>query len=277
MTTPPAPDGTPLFDVDVPMPRPPVEQLLALAGLYTRHNDRIDLLLSCLAPADPDAYVSSAPLLEHRSLACVRTVRQQRPPRIEPVLSAVVRLQQIAYLTSSATRYLASAQQAAPPDLAPGAPPDPRRAFGRSVRLSRELTALAAPAIVESATHIAGRLPAAARARTTVPGTDRAQRDALLHVARGHVVVTGRYERTSHDRTVAAGTDVLRHLDAQGLVDRDPDSAFPSTPRGTPHDRVRLTPLGLAVLSTLIVTPLPTPVPAPRPVASPAPATRARR
>ncbi|CAM5385391.1 putative protein OS=Streptomyces fumanus OX=67302 GN=GCM10018772_25040 PE=4 SV=1 [Streptomyces fumanus] len=48
--TPPAPDGTPLFDVDVPMPRPPVEQLLALAGLYTRHNDRIDLLLSCLRP-----------------------------------------------------------------------------------------------------------------------------------------------------------------------------------------------------------------------------------
>ncbi|MET9832785.1 hypothetical protein ABZ078_26575 [Streptomyces sp. NPDC006385] len=104
MTTPPDPDHAPLSDVDVPVPPTPVERLLALADLYTQHNDRIDLTLSGCAPHDPDASVALARRLEREALACIKTVRQQRLPPIEPVSSAVVRLKQIAYLTSGATR-----------------------------------------------------------------------------------------------------------------------------------------------------------------------------
>ncbi|MER6566953.1 hypothetical protein ABT288_12340 [Streptomyces sp. NPDC001093] len=123
MTTPPDPDHAPLFEVDAPVPLMPVERLLALADLYTRHNDRIDLLFAGRASHDPGASVSSAHRLEREALASIKTVRQQRLPAIEPVSSAVVRLKQIAYLTSGATRYLAAAQHALPEGDAEHAPP----------------------------------------------------------------------------------------------------------------------------------------------------------
>ncbi|MFF3501132.1 hypothetical protein [Streptomyces sp. NPDC003247] len=276
MTTSPDPDLTPMFDVDVPVPLTPVERLLALAGLYTQHNDRIDLLFAGRAAAVPDTYVSSARRLERDSLACVKTIRQQRLPAIEPVTSAVVRLKQIAYLTSGATRYLTSAQQALPPGDAQHVRPDPRSGFGQYVRLARELTALAPAAVVECATHLAERLPDRARSRTTVSGMDRAQRDTLLEVARGHVIVTGQYEQPGYGRTVPVDVDVLRHLQSQGLVTCEPASAPPFFTGGPPRNRVRLPALGLAVLSTVIASPLAVCPPAARPVHSPAAATTAR-
>jgi hypothetical protein len=114
-TTPPDLDHGPLFDVDAPVPLTPVERLLALADLHTQHNDRIDLLLAGRASCDLDASVSSARRLEREALASLKTVRQQRLPAIEPVASAALRLKQIAYLTSGATRYLTAAQRALPP------------------------------------------------------------------------------------------------------------------------------------------------------------------
>ncbi|MFZ4190538.1 hypothetical protein [Streptomyces pseudogriseolus] len=276
MTTPPDHNHTPLFDVDAPVPLMPVERLLALADLYTEHNDRIDLLFAGRAPHDPGASVSSARRLEREALASITAVRQQRLPAIEPVSSAVVRLKQIAYLTSGATRYLTAAQQALPVGDAAHAPPDSRRGLGQYLRLARELTALAPAAIVESATHIAARLPDRARSSTTVPGMDAGHRDALLEVARGHVIVSGQYGQRGYGHTVAVDIDVLRHLETQELATREPASAPPFFPGGPLRDRVRLTSLGLSVLSTVIDSPLHIRLSAARPVSAPATATTAR-
>ena len=265
MTTPPDPNHAALFDVDAPVPLTPVEQLLALADLYTQHNDRIDLLLFGRGSHDPGASVSSARRLEREALASITAVRQQRLPAIEPVSSAVVRLKQIAYLTSGATRYLTTAQQALPEGDAEHARPDPRRGFGQYLRLARELTALAPAAIVESASPIAARLPDRARSSTTVPGMDASHRGALLEVARGHVIVTGQYGQRGYGHTVSVNIDVLRQLDTQELVTRKPASAPPFFPGGPPRDRVRLTSLGLSVLSTVINSPLYIGLSAPRP------------
>ncbi|KMS74092.1 hypothetical protein ACM01_15835 [Streptomyces viridochromogenes] len=277
MTTPPDPDHAPLFDVDVPVPPTPVERLLALADLYTQHNDRIDLTFSGRAPHDPDASVALARRLEREALACIKAVRQQRLPAIEPVSSAVVRLKQIAYLTSGATRYLTAAQHALPADDAEHPHPDPRRGFGQYVRLARELTALAPPAVVECATHIARRLPDRARSNTTVPGMDAAQRGALLEVACGNVIVTQQYEQPSYGHTVPVDVEVLRNLDAKGLVARKSASAPPFSSGGPPRDRVRLTALGICALSTVIDSPLHIHLPAARPVPTTASTARARR
>ncbi|MEU0331219.1 hypothetical protein [Streptomyces sp. NPDC006233] len=279
MTTPPDPDHAPLFDVDAPVPLTPVERLLALADLYTQHNDRIDLLLAGRASCDLDASVSSAGRLEREALASIKTVRQQRLPA-EPVASAVVRLKQIAHLTSGATRYLTAAQRALPPDDAEPPRPDPRRGFGQYLRLARELTALAPAAIVESATHIAPRVPDRARSTTTVPGMDAVQRDTLLEVARGHVIVTEQYGQRGYGHTVAADIDVLRHLEAQDLVTREPASAPPLFAGGPLRDRVRLASLGFSVLGTVINSPLHLGLPSARPLPAPtaaAAAARARR
>lgn len=278
MTTSPDPDHTPLFDVDLPGPLTPVERLLALADLYTRHNDRLDILVFGRTPhCEPDAYAASARNLEHEALACIKAVRQQPLPAIEPVTSAVVRLKQIAYLTGGATRYLTAAQHVWPPDGAQHDRPDPRRGFGQYVRLARELTALAPLTIVESAIHIAGRLPRRARSTTTVPGLDQAHRGALLEVARGHNAVTdydGHQRAYSHN--LAVDVEMLRHLEAQDLVTREPDSAPPFFRGGPPRDRARLTACGISALSTVIDAPLHNSLPAARPLAAPTAVNTAR-
>lgn len=268
MTTPPAPD-TPLFDVDAPAALTPVERLLALADLYTQHNDAIDLQFTGRAPLPPDAYVSSSHRLERETLASIKAVRQQHLPAVEPVTSAVVRLKQTAYLTGGATRYLTAAQQAAPTEDAEERRPDPRRGFGQYLRLARELTALAPAAIVTSAAQIATRLPQRARSTTTVPGLDTAQRGALLEVAQGHVAVTNQYSERGYCHNVPVAIEVLRHLEAHGLLTREPATVPPLFPHGPSRDRVRLTTLGISVLSTVIDAvhipgpPDPSPIPAP--------------
>ncbi|WP_086702315.1 hypothetical protein, partial [Streptomyces tricolor] len=258
MTTSPDPDHTPLFDVDVPEPLTPVARLLALADLYTRHNDRLDILVFGRTPqCEPDAYAASARRLEREALACIKAVRQQPLPAIEPVTSAVVRLKQIAYLTGGATRYLTAAQHVWPPDGAQHERPDPRRGFGQYVRLARELTALAPFAVIESAIHIAGRLPRRARTDATVPGIEEAHRGVLLDVARGNITVTeydGHQRAYCHD--VGVDGEMLRHLESQGLVTREPGSAPPFFRGGPPRDRARLTAPGISALSAVIDSPL---------------------
>ncbi|KUO04631.1 hypothetical protein [Streptomyces caeruleatus] len=278
MTTSPDPDHTPLFDVDVPVAPTPVERLLALAGLYTQHNDRLDLLLFGPSPRpDPDACAASAHRLDRETLACITALRRQPLPAIEPVKNAVVRLKQLAYLTGGATRYLTAAQHVRPLDDADHTHPDLRRGFGQYVRLARELTALAPLTIIESAYPIAGRLPSRARSTTTIPTMDADRRTALLEIARGHIAVTGHDEHQRvHGHTVAVDTEMLRHLEAEGLVTREPASAPPFFPGGPPRDRARLTTLGTRALSTVLVSPHyisgqasgPVPVPAPGAVIS---------
>ncbi|MFD8351471.1 hypothetical protein ACFV1X_21340 [Streptomyces coelicoflavus] len=273
MTTPSVPDPTPLFAMDAPDPLTPVERLLALAGLYTQHNDRIDLLFSSRSTVRPDAYVSSVQRLEREALACVKTVQQQRLPAIEPVTSAIVRLKQIAYLTGGATRYLTAAQHALPDDM-DLARPHPRRGFGQHIHQARELTALAPATVVDSAERIAARLPSRVRTSTAATGMDAAQRGVLLEVARGHVLVTEQYGQRGYGHTLSVDVDVLHHLEVQGLVIREPATAPPFLSGEPPRDRVCLTGPGLSALDTVIDAPLRT-NPAPgRPV--PAPATAAR-
>lgn len=257
MTTPSDPDDTPLFNLDVPVPPTPVERLLALAGLYTQHNDQLDLLLFGPSPRpDPDACAASAHRLDRETLACLTALRRQPLPAIEPVRNAVVRLRQMAYLTGGATRYLTAAQHVRPPDGTDHKRPDPRRGFGQYIRLARELTALAPLTIIESAYPIAGRLPSRARSTTTVPTMDPDRRTALLEVARGHITVTGHDEHQRvHGHDTPVDTEMLRHLEAAGLVTHEPASAPSFLEGGPPRDRARLTTLGTRALSTVLVIP----------------------
>ncbi|MFJ8112351.1 hypothetical protein [Streptomyces sp. NPDC096132] len=285
MTTPSDPDDAPLFDVDVPAPPTPVERLLALASLYTRHNDRLDLLLFGRLPhPDPDACTASAHRLDRETFAAITAIRQQPLPAIEPVTSAVVRLKQLAHLAGGATRYLTAAQQVQPTPDAEHTRLDPRSGFARHLRLARELTALAPLTITDSAGHIAARLPARVRSTTTVPGMDADRRDALLDVARGHIAVTGHdgYQRVYH-HNMPVDAETLRRLESEGLLTYEPASAPPLFHGGPPRDRARLTALGTCALSTVIVFPhylsRPAGSPAPMPVPTPSvPATaRSRR
>ncbi|MFF3849646.1 hypothetical protein [Streptomyces sp. NPDC002328] len=272
MTTPPDPNDAPLFDLNVPAPPTPVERLLALAGLYTRHNDRLDLLLFGHLPRpDPDACAASAHRLERETFAAITAIRQQPLPAIEPVTGAVVRLKQLAHLVGGATRYLTAAQHLQPP-----------RDAEHTRLLARELTALAPLTITDSAVHIAARLPTTARSTTTVPGMDADRRDALLNVARGHIAVTGHdgHQRVYHHNT-AVDAEMLRRLEAEGLLTCEPASAPPLFHGGPPRDRARLTTLGTCALSTVIVFPhylsrltgspalMPVPIPAPGAPATP--------
>lgn len=273
MTTPPSPD--PLFPMNAPDPLTPVERLLALAGLYTQHNDRIDLLFSGRATVRPDAYVASALCLEREALACVKTVQQQHLPAIEPVTSAVMRLKQIAYLTGGATRYLTAAQHALPDDVHL-ARPHARRGFGQHIRQARELTALAPAAVVESAEHIAARLAGRTRTSASIPDMDAAQRSVLLEVARGHILVTEQYGQRGYGHSVSVDVKVLHHLEAQGLVIREVATAPPFLSGGPPRDRVCLTSPGLSALDSVIDTPMRTSPSPTLPVPSPAAAATAR-
>ncbi|MET9832784.1 hypothetical protein ABZ078_26570 [Streptomyces sp. NPDC006385] len=130
---------------------------------------------------------------------------------------------------------------------------------------------------MECATHIARRLPDRARSNTTVPGMNAAQRDALLDVACGNVVVTQQYEQPGYGHTVTVDVEVLRHLEAQGLVTRKSASTPPFFPGGPPRDRVHLTALGICALSTVIDSSLHIHLPAVRPVPTTASTARARR
>ncbi|MFJ4688857.1 hypothetical protein [Streptomyces sp. NPDC088789] len=276
--TPPDPGASPFFEVSVPEPPTPVERLLALAALYTRHNDRIDLLFSGRAHPDADAYAASARRLERETLACLKAIRQQRLPPIGLIPSTIVRLKQIAHLTGGAARYLTAAQQALPTEDAKSYRPDRRRGFGQYVDLARDLTALASPAIVESAGHIDRRLRGSART-TTVTGIGAPERDVLLQVARGHVIAAGQGERL-YRHAVSVDIETLHSLQALHLVTPEPASAPPLFPGGPTRDRIHLTTLGISALSTVINTPDPKPTRSP-PLPAPAPGaagiTRTRR
>ncbi|MFE4664516.1 hypothetical protein ACFRI7_11880 [Streptomyces sp. NPDC056716] len=245
-----APDPhAPLFDMDVPRSPTPVEQLLALAGLHTRHNDRIDLLLHGHPHPGPDTYTASAHGLERETLACVRAIQQQRLPAVEPVPSTLVRLRQIAYLSGGAARYLGTAQHSLPTEDEPGLPLDRRRGAGQMVALARELTALASPAIIESAVHLAPRF------RTQAPGraaaVDGSQRGVLLMVARGHLTIVGQGDRVYGD-SVPVDAQALHSLHDQRLLISEPASVPPLFPGGPLRDRAHLTALGISALSTIL-------------------------
>lgn len=250
MTTSPA-DGL-LFDVAAPPT--PVEQLLLLAGHYTQHNDMTDLLLSRSAPPGTGAHAASARQLASETRAVIKAVDDQRLYESAELTDAVVRLKQLAYLSTEAA--------------------------GQHIRPAGELTALAPEAAVDSAARIAAEIRRR-RWNTPAPPDDHlasVQRAALREIARGHVVATnsmGRQYIRYRDTRVLIST--VRSLESKNLVKRKEKSAPPAFHGGPPQDRVHLTPAGATALASFIALPAgdtAAPVPAARTV--PVPPTAAR-
>lgn len=228
MTTPPGDDL--LFEV--PAPPTPVERLLLLAGHYTQHNDTLDIVLGAPTPPDPDAHVTSAQKLAAETRAAIKAVTSQ--PLFENIelSDALVRLKQLAYMSTEAARH--------------------------APRLARELTALAPEAVIDSAARIA----AETRRRNWSPCVTPEEQltvtqcSALQEIARGHVVVTGSLDREYvHCREVRVLISTLRSLDSLGLTARTPNAAAPAFIGGTPQDRVHLTAAGTTALAAAIGLP----------------------
>ncbi|MFJ4703702.1 hypothetical protein ACIP6I_02410 [Streptomyces anulatus] len=216
---------------DVPAPLPPVGQLLLLAGEYTRHNDSLDLTLDSRPPG-PSTYAASAERLAADTTEAITAVGRLKLFDHSDLATALMRLQQVAYLSEAAARH------------------DPPTA--------RVLTAFAPEAVVDSAARIAAHMRRRRSAHAPAPDErlDAVQYAALREIALGHVVTTsssGRaYPHSTGDR-VLLGT--LRALQEHGFIDRSPRSA-PAAFHGGPHQhRVRLTPAGATALATVITPP----------------------
>lgn len=239
MTTPPA-DGL-LFQVAAPPT--PVEQLLLLADQYVRHNDMLDLLLRAGSKPEPDAHVASSQQLAAKTRAVIKAVTEEQLYESAELSDAMVRLQQLAFLSSASTDHQLPA--------------------------ARSLTALAPEAVVDCASSVAGEI----RRRRPNNAPDHqltaAQHAALWEIARGHVVATGSQGRPYvHHRDARVLTSTLRSLEAEDLAKRTPKSASSAFTGGPPLDRARLTSAGITALASTIGRP-----PAPRiaPGATPPP------
>ncbi|MER7728507.1 hypothetical protein [Streptomyces sp. NPDC096323] len=236
---------------EVPVPVPPVEQLLLLAGQYTRHNDTLDRALASPTEPDPHAHAASAQQLASETSAAIIAVLDQHPCPGPDLSNALVRLSQLAYLSA--------------------------QSVGHTAHKARELTALAPQDIVTSTAHIAQEQDRG-HSGASAPPADRlppAHRTALHDIARGHAVVTesmGRQYVNNRGPRILIST--LRHLESTGLVDRAERSAAPAFKGGPPQDRLRLTPAGVRAVAALVghrpaTTAAPTQMSPPNPVSHP--------
>ncbi|WP_329472468.1 hypothetical protein OIE75_28095 [Streptomyces sp. NBC_01723] len=97
MTTPP--EG---FLFDVAAPPTPVERLLLLADQYVQHNDMLDRLLRVAhPPSEPNAHAASAQRLASATRTALKAVTDGRLFRSPDLSDAVVRLEQLAFLSSA--------------------------------------------------------------------------------------------------------------------------------------------------------------------------------
>lgn len=240
MTTSPA-DGL-LFEVAAPPT--PVERLLLLADQYVRHNDMLDLLLRAGSEPEPDAHVASAQQLAAATRAAIKAVTEERLYESAELSDAVVRLQQLAYLSSASTDH--------------------------HLPMARALTALAPEAAVDCASSVAGEIR---RRRWSSDAPDQqltaAQHAALWEIARGHVVTTDSQARPYiHHRDARVLIRTLRSLEANNLAERVPKSASSAFTGGPLQDRARLTSAGTTALASAIGHP---PAPRATPGATPSP------
>ncbi|MFD3580864.1 hypothetical protein [Streptomyces sp. NPDC058683] len=251
MTTPHT-DGL-LFEV-APPPTP-VERLLLLADQYVQHNDTLDRLLRAGSPSEPDAHAASAQRLASATHAAIKAVTDERLYASDELSDAVVRLQQLAFLSSAST--------------------------DQRLPMARTLTALAPEAATGCAETIADEF----RRRRWTSTTDApdhqltsAQRTALWEIACGHVVATSSLARQYvhyRDERVLIGT--LRSLEANGLAERVPKSASSAYVGGPLQDRVRLTAAGTTALAAAISRPPTARPPGTTPAPAPAAAKTATR
>ncbi|WP_326812272.1 hypothetical protein OIE62_07740 [Streptomyces scopuliridis] len=228
MTTPPA-DGL-LFEV--PAPPTPVERLLRLADQYVRHNDKLDLLLRSGSEPEPDAHVASAQQLASATRTAIKAITDERLYESPELSDAVVRLQQLAYLSSASTDH--------------------------RLPMARTLTALAPEAAVDCATSVAAEIRHRRWTATGVPDQQltATQHTALWEIARGHVVTTSSLGRQYvHYRDARVLISTLRSLEAKDLAERVPKSASSAYTRGPLQDRVRLTSAGTTALASAIGLP----------------------
>ena len=252
MTTPPT-EGL-LFDVAAPPT--PVERLLLLADQYVQHNDMLDRLLRAEAQPEPNVHVASAQQLAATTRTAIKAVTDERLFQSHELSDAVVRLQQLAFLSN------ASADHRLP--------------------IARTLTALAPEAAMACADTLAHEIRRR-RANTSDAPDHRltaTHHTALWEIACGNVVATsslGRQYVHYRDERVLIGT--LRSLEANGLAERVPKSAPSAYVGGPLQDRVRLTPAGTTALAAAISSPparrAPSTTPAPAPTAAKT-ATRSR-
>ncbi|CAL9634886.1 hypothetical protein [Streptomyces sp. enrichment culture] len=96
MTTPP--EG---FLFDVAAPPTPVERLLLLADQYVQHNVMLDRLLRAHPPSEPNAHAASAQRLASATRTALKAVTDERLFRRPDLSDAVVRLEQLAFLSSA--------------------------------------------------------------------------------------------------------------------------------------------------------------------------------
>ncbi|MER7932927.1 MULTISPECIES: hypothetical protein [unclassified Streptomyces] len=247
-----SPDEDLLFDVAAPPT--PVERLLLLAEQYVQHNDMLDRLLrSGVAPFEP-THVAPARRLAAATRTAIKAVTDERIYRSPDLSDAVVRLQQIAFLSD------ASADQ--------------------QLLLARTLTALAPQAAMGCAEALAFEIRHRRGSTPEAPGhpLTSTQRDALWEIGCGNVVATnsqGRQYVHYRDERVLIGT--VRELEADGLAERVPKSAPSAYIGGLPRDRVRLTTAGAAALAAKISRPPTARTPRTAPASVPAATTASTR
>ncbi|MER5793292.1 hypothetical protein [Streptomyces sp. NPDC001980] len=245
MTTPPG-EGL-LFDVAAPPT--PVERLLL-------HNDTLDRILRAEPSSEPDDHAPSAQQLAAATNAAIKAVTDERLFQSHEQSDAVVRLQQLAFLSSASA------------DHGP--------------HMARILTALAPEATMGCADTVAYEIRHRRGSTSDAPDhpLTATHRTALWEIACGNVVATsslGRQYVHYRDERVLIGT--LRALEANGLAERVPKSAPSAYVGGPLQDRVRLTAAGTTALASSISSPparrAPDTAPAPAPTAAKA-ATRSR-
>ncbi|WP_413100250.1 hypothetical protein [Streptomyces sp. Inha503] len=227
-------------------PPTPVERLLLLADQYVGHNDTLDRLLRAGPQAEPDAHLASAQRLASATRTALKAVTDERLYESHALSDTVVRLQQLAFLSS------ASAEHRLP--------------------MARMLTALAPEAATGCADSVAREIRRRRWSATDAPDHEltATQHTALWEIACGHVVVTsslGRHYVHFRGERVLIGT--LRSLEANGLAERVPKSASSAYVGGPFQDRVRLTAAGTTALAAAISRPPTTTAPgtAPAPAA----------
>ncbi|MFE9367863.1 hypothetical protein ACFYNN_34950 [Streptomyces sp. NPDC006978] len=224
------PDEGLLFDV--PAPPTPVERLLMLADSYVQHNDMLDRLLRSGPQAEPDTNVASAQRLAYATRTAIKTILDGRLFESHELSDAVVRLQQLAYLSSASMEH--------------------------PLATARMLTALAPEATMGCADSLAGEIRRRRWSTTAAPihQLNPTEHTALWEIACGNVVTTSSLGRQYvHYRDVRVLIGTLRSLEANDLIERVPQSASPAYVGGPLQDRVRLTSAGISALASTICLP----------------------
>lgn len=234
-----------------PAPPPPSapEQLLDLAGDFSRHNDALAALNATAPSATGNLlhHVAFTQSLARETLATIAAIKRQPLHHTYQVQDTLVRLKQLAYLTTQAADHLLDAmdilrtareQGAQNPDQR-AAHPEPIRAASRRIQLARELSALAPEAIVEAAEHIAreSHRQKAADADAQEIRLSPAQYTALRAAASGHVLATDLFGKQSASiRSNRLPITTVRSLQAKHLLQHEmlpPPTATPRTNHGS--------------------------------------------